>query len=48
METEQRTAVTVREVPTDLWRRLKIQAAIEGTTVQVQVAKALEHYLKSA
>lgn len=50
METETRpaTAVTVRAVPIDLWRRLKLQAAIEGTTVQEQVTKALEHYFKTA
>jgi hypothetical protein len=50
METEIRpsTPVTIRAVPIDLWRRLKLQAALEGTTVQVQVTKALEHYLKSA
>jgi plasmid stability protein len=41
-------AVTVREIPIALWRQLKVRAAVEGTTVQATVAKAIEHYLKTA
>ncbi len=41
------TAVSVRDVPVDLWRRLKIQAMLEGATMPTMVTKALEHYLKT-
>lgn len=45
---EKSSAVTVRAIPTDLWRQLKIKAAIDGDTVQVAVKKALERYVEAA
>jgi len=47
METETKQVV-VREVPVDLWRQLKIRAAVNGETLQATVTKALEQYLKTA
>ena len=41
--------VVVREMPVDLWRKVKICAAVEDVTIQVIVAKAITQYLaKSA
>ncbi len=40
--------VVVRAVPVDVWRKLKIKAAVDGETLQATVTKALEQYLKSA
>lgn len=40
--------IVVRQIPIDLWRKLKAHAAIEGATLQDTVTKALEQYLKSA
>lgn len=47
METETKQVV-VREVPVDLWRQLKIRAAVDGATLQATVTKAIEQYLKTA
>lgn len=47
IEPVQMQQVNLKKVPTDLWRRLKIRAAIENATVQSMVAKAIEQYLKS-
>jgi plasmid stability protein len=38
--------ITVRQVPADLWRQLKIHAAEKETTVQATVMQALREYLK--
>jgi hypothetical protein len=40
--------IVVRKMPTALWQQLKIQAAIEGSTLQATIEKAIEQYLKSA
>jgi len=37
--------IIVRRMPTDLWKRLKIQAAVEERTIYAIVAEALERYL---
>jgi len=36
----------VRRMPIDLWKRLKIQAAIEERTIYALVAEAIERYLE--
>jgi plasmid stability protein len=41
-------AVTVRDIPVDLWRQLKIKAATDGDTVREAVAKAIAQYVKAA
>jgi len=49
MQTESKAAaVTVREIPVELWRRVKIKAAVDGDTVQVAVTKALQQYVSAA
>jgi plasmid stability protein len=44
----QTSAVTVRDIPVDLWRQLKIKAAIDGDTLQKAVTKALAKYVEAA
>ncbi len=39
-------AVIVRRMPTELWKRLKIRAAIEERTIYAIVTEALERYLE--
>jgi predicted DNA binding CopG/RHH family protein len=41
-------SVNVKNVPADLWQRLKVQAAAEGITLQVALAKAIEQYVRAA
>jgi len=41
-------AVNIRQMPVDLWRLLKVQAAVEGITVQAAVTKAIAQYVKAA
>lgn len=45
---EDEVAITVRRVPIDTWKELKIRAIHEGRTVQDLVIAALESYLKQA
>lgn len=42
------SAVTVRDIPVDLWKQLKIKAAIDGDTIQKAVTKALQQYVEAA
>ena len=37
--------VFVRQ-PEDIWRQLKVQAAIEGATLQATLTKAIQQYLE--
>ncbi len=39
--------VNVRRMPVETWRQLKIRAALENSTIQATVTRAIEHYLKS-
>jgi len=49
METEVvNKAVNVKNVPVHLWQRLKVQAAVEGITIQAALAKAIEQYVSAA
>jgi len=41
-------SVNIRQVPADLWQRLKVQAAVEGITLQAAVTKAIAQYVKAA
>lgn len=45
-DTETVKQITVRQVPADLWRQLKVHAAEKETTVQATVMQALRDYLK--
>lgn len=45
-ELESVKQITVRQVPSDLWRQLKVHAAEKETTVQATVMQALREYLK--
>ena len=38
--------ITVRHVPTDLWKQLKVHAAEKETTVTATVLRALREYLQ--
>ena len=38
--------INIREVPDDLHRRAKAEAAMEGITLKDFILKALEEYLK--
>ena len=42
------SAVTVRDIPVDLWRQVKSKAAQDGDTLQVAVQKALARYVEAA
>ena len=44
----ERKQIVVREMPVDLWSKLKAKAAIDQSTLQAELAKAITHYLKSA
>jgi len=45
METLQ---IVVREIPADLWFKFKAKTALERSTIQAELAKAISQYLKSA
>ena len=38
--------INLREVPDELHRRAKAEAALEGITLKALIVKALEEYLK--
>ena len=38
--------INLREVPDDLHRNAKVQAAMEGISLKALIIKALEQYLK--
>ena len=38
--------INLREVPDDLHRKAKAEAALEGITLKALIIKALEQYLK--
>lgn len=40
--------IVVRQIPVDLWRRFKVQAAAEGITLQEALAKAIHQYVTAA
>ncbi len=42
------TQIVVRQIPVDLWRRFKVQAAAEGITVQLAMTKAIQQYVTAA
>lgn len=46
--TEDQIQIVVRQVPKDLWRRFKVQAAAEGITLQVAVQQAIKQYIGRA
>ena len=39
--------IVVKNVPVDLWQRLKIRAAVDNATLQATLARAIEKYLSS-
>lgn len=40
--------VVVKAIPIDLWRKLKLRAVEEDSTLQATLAKAIQRYLESA
>ena len=40
--------IVVREIPVDLWKRLKLHAVGKNETLQTTLVKAIENYLESA
>jgi predicted HicB family RNase H-like nuclease len=38
--------INLREIPDDLHRKAKVEAAMEGITMKTLIIKALEEYLK--
>ena len=45
MEAEMKQVV-VQKMSVELWRQLKVRAAVEQSTIQHTLAKAIEQYLK--
>lgn len=48
MEEAETKQIVVPKMPVDLWRQLKVRAAADDSTLQATLAKAIQHYLKSA
>jgi len=46
MSAKEVTVVTIKGFPSELHRRLRIRAAIEGTTSKAIVEKAVDEYIR--
>lgn len=46
MEDQETKQVVVKAIPIDLWRKLKLRAVEEDSTLQATLAKAIQQYLK--
>ena len=40
--------IVVRQIPVDLWRKFKVQAAADDITLQAALVRAIQQYVEAA